>query len=558
MNLDLIKLKEQILSLPEVKEINETFDREIKIQKEAKKNNQNYVVTAKDPITSKEVDEWINLINDLDHKDKLRQDYVLSWFQRTLNVDRERLKWHIVRAGGFGGSEMSGLVDSLHGKRNFRNTAKKIISGKLFITPPTASEPAMERGNIMEDFAQERFEAKLSQLGKRWKRLEDIQKNVIEDMPNEKYPSIRSSLDGLYEVDGEVWIVDFKCPSTDVMNEYKTIGNNIAAKSSILKSASDSQGQFFVPNTKNRKKIKYHSHLPFEDYMYQLHHYLVDAECKEVKIDRTVLAVFDYQQGADSVIIEIERDEQMIKDVIEAADFYWKNYVSKGEVPPPDVNEYARAQNMPENVKLAIEEFTNSKILEKEFTTKSAVSKKILEDWFTESAGFLEDTILQLDSVEMKAKVEFNEDLTVNRLYELGYTEEEVSRMRLPGNYDTKNLKEFFHDTVVNLEDFMDGVYKQDKTKMVKAFDDLKLLKEQVPQKKLGKLDSEKVEEALLSCNEDPNVYKEEVLSTALTRKKDPNLDSRRGILSDFINEIADGVSNRLEQEFKNENKLAP
>lgn len=556
MNLKIEDLKEQILALEEIKEINKTYKAEIIKQKAAESNGQNYVIMAKKEVTPDEVDEWVNIVKELPQLSQLRQDHVLNWFKRTLNIDRERLKWHILRAGGFGGSEMAGLVASLKGKRNFRNTAKKLISGKLFMTTPTASEPNMERGNIMEDFAQERFEVKLSNMGRKWKRLEDIQKNVIEDMPNETYPAIRSSLDGLYEVDGEIWIVDFKCPSTEVMKEYKGVCSKLDDKARPLKHSNNRVAQYLVPNSDNRSKIKYSSHLPFEDYIFQLHHYLVDAECKDVKIDRTVLAVFDYQEGAESVLIEIERDDKITQSIIEAAEHYWEQHVMKGEVPPPDINEYAKAQNIPEEVQMAVEQFTNSKILEKEFTNMASNTKAIVENWFSESSGFLGDTILQLDGVELKAKAEFNEDFVVNRLYELGYSEEEVNRMRLPGSYNTKSLKEYFHDAVILLEEFMEGVHNKDKTKMVKSYDDLKILKEQVPQETLGKLNSEKVEEALLSCDEDPNVYKEEILSTALTRKKDPNLDSRREVLSDFVSDITDLASHRLEQELKHE--LAP
>ena len=546
MKLNLKELKEQILSLDEVKKINEAYRVDLEQYQAAEARGEHYVITSKKEIIPSEVDDWISLLDKLPQKSFLSHEVVLNWFKRTLLIDRERLRWHIIRTGGFGGSEMGGLVDSMHGIKNFRNTAYSLISGKLFLKTPSKSEPAMERGNIMEDFAQSRFEHKLSKLGLRWERLDDIKKNVIEDRPNEQYPSIRSSLDGLYKVNGEVWIVDFKCPSADVMKEYKGIGEKLLFKSQSLKNTTFSQ--YFVPNKQNRERIGFKSHLPFEDYIYQLHHYLVDAECKDVKIDRTVLAVFDYQEGADSVLIEVQRDENVIKDIIDASSYFWEQYVLKGQIPPPDNNEYFEAQNIPDDIQLKIEEFTNLKIMISEFTKKADDARKEIEDWVSTHTK-LDGTILKLDSLEVKADLKYNEDQVENRLLELGFSNEEIDAMREPGNYDTKALKEYFFDVVHSASAFFEGMESKNKDKMVSAVNELKRIKDLVPEKKKGSFNEEKVEQAFLSCNEDPICYKSEVVSTGLTRKKDVDLDLKRENISEMLNNILDMVSYRNGQE---------
>ena len=546
MKLNLKELKDQILQLDEVKEINDLYRKDLSLSEEAVARGEHFVITAKKEILPDEVDDWVSLLDTLPQKAFLSHEAVLNWFKRTLLIDRERLRWHIIRTGGFGGSEMGGLVDSMHGIKNFRNTAYSLISGKLFLRTPSKSEPAMERGNIMEDFAQLRFEDKLNKLGYRWERLDYIKKHVIEDKSNEQYPSIRSSLDGLYKVNGETWIVDFKCPSTDVMREYKGIGEKLNFKSKALKYSTFSQ--FFVPNSENRKRISFSSHLPFEDYIYQLHHYLVDAECKDVKIDRTVLAVFDYQEGADSVLIEIERDEAIIKDIIDASSYFWEQYVLKGQIPPPDNNEYFEAQNVPEDIQICIEEFTDLKLLISEFTKRADEVRKEIEVWVKNNTK-LSDSILKLDSLEVKAKLEFNSEQVEHRLLELGFNNEEIDLMRDAGTFDTKSLKEYFFDVVSASNLFFDGMENKDKEKMISAVTELKRIRDLVPEKKKGNFNEEKVEQAFLSCNEDPICYKSEVLSTGLTRKKDIDLDLKRENISEMLNNILDMVSHRQGQE---------
>lgn len=546
MKLNLKELKAQILALDEVKEINRLYLEDLKNSKIAEEREEHFVFTAKKEILPEEVDDWISLIDKLPQKQYLSHEAVLNWFKRTLNIDRERLRWHIIRTGGFGGSEMGGLVDSMHGIKNFRNTAYGLVSSKLFLRSPSESEPAMERGHIMEDFAQLRFEHKLTKLGLKWERLDDIQKNVIEDKPNEQYPSIRSSLDGLYKVNGKIWIVDFKCPSTEVMKEYKGVGEKLQFRSKSLKY--NTYAEFYVPNTDNREKIGFKSHLPFDDYIYQLHHYMVDAECKDVKIDKTVLAVFDYQEGADSVLIEIERDEKIMKDIIDASTYFWEQYVLKGTIPPPDTNEYFEAQNIPEHVQNAVEKFTNTKILISQLTDEADAARQEIEEWVAHHTR-LDSSILKIDSLEVKAKLVFNEDMVENRLLELGFTNDEIDAMRLPGTYDAKQLKEYFFEVLTSANEFFDGLQNQNKVKMVESVSRLKDIKALVPEKKKGNFDEERVEKAFLSCNEDPICYKSEVLSTGLTRKKDLDLDLKRENISDLLTNIIDMVSYRPEQE---------
>src|SRR3546814_10077456 len=74
---------------------------------------------------------------------------------------------------------------------------------------------------------------------------------LIESAPHPEYPWLRASLDGIYEIDGQIWIVDFKAPSESVLEEYRRTRD-------------------------------------FGDYTWQLHHYRKAAEGKGIHVDGLV------------------------------------------------------------------------------------------------------------------------------------------------------------------------------------------------------------------------------------------------------------------------------
>src|SRR3546814_15867511 len=81
---------------------------------------------------------------------------------------------------------------------------------------------------------------------------------LIESAPHPEYPWLRASLDGIYEIDGQIWIVDFKAPSESVLEEYRRTRD-------------------------------------FGDYTWQLNHYRTAAEGKGIHVARLALALYDYR-----------------------------------------------------------------------------------------------------------------------------------------------------------------------------------------------------------------------------------------------------------------------
>ena len=58
------------------------------------------------------------------------------------------------------------------------------------------------------------------------------------------------------------------------------------------------------------------NHVPFEDYICQVHHYGLDARIKGVNADRYILSIFDCL-NVESTLIEIEKDPSVERDIVE-------------------------------------------------------------------------------------------------------------------------------------------------------------------------------------------------------------------------------------------------
>src|SRR3546814_13020044 len=88
------------------------------------------------------------------------------------------------------------------------------------MVPPSGPTVDTKRGIDREPFIRDRFEDGLSREGIPFRHCDDLQK-LIESAPHPEYPWLCASLDGIYEIDGQIWIVDFKAPSESVLEEYR-------------------------------------------------------------------------------------------------------------------------------------------------------------------------------------------------------------------------------------------------------------------------------------------------------------------------------------------------
>src|SRR5690606_10429535 len=149
----------------------------------------------------------------------------------------------------------------------------------------------------LEDHVREVFERKLTEQGKTWRPRLDL-KAAVEAGPHPEHPHLRASLDAFYEIDGELVITDFKAPSETSLDSYRRYGD-------------------------------------FDDYVAQLNHYKVVAKGHGVRVDRLLLAMYDYRRVASvgCEVFDIPDDPALQNRIIEASAELWNAYILQGLIP---------------------------------------------------------------------------------------------------------------------------------------------------------------------------------------------------------------------------------
>lgn len=448
--------------------------------------------------------QLISKIRNLPQFRKLDADAVAKWIYLTDKIDKGRLEWHVSRASGFGGSEMGALIATLE-NRPHRMTANRIIKDKLFITPPKRPNVDMKRGLEMEDYVQQRFEDSLNKNGVSWHRRDDLVDKVF-NMKNPDYSWMRSSLDAVYDIDGATTIVDFKAPMPQVLEDYKKYGN-------------------------------------YRDYIVQLHHYRMDAQCKNIGIENMLLAMYDYKSNGIEAF-EVEYDMDLCATILDAGDFYWNKHVLRGIVPDLNLPDYAIAdEDIPDDIKYASKKYINSKIIADNVKSLSDDLRKKVEIWINDTGRLDKSVLLLSDYMQIKGSPEFDCDSAIERLKELGWSEGELDKLRLPDSYDKKKIEESYDSMLRSVERLHES-REYGKIELEKEIDNLISLSKDAPIKEKGRWDENKIKDAIVSCNENPEMFITEKLSSGLPRGKNDSLDELKGLVQEEVWSLIDHLSN--------------
>lgn len=237
-----------------------------------------------------------------------------KWLDDTLRVEPERVEWHIERASGFGGSEAGLLLE--WATRNESNpvvgtgwgTVERLVRQKLLQLAPDAPGVDARRGIALEPVVNALFEESLTKHGRTWTRRDDV-KAQIEHAPHPRMPWLRASLDGVYEIDGDICIVDFKAPSEASLDKHK-------------------------------ERLS-------TGYIAQLNHYALVAHGHGVRVGRLMLAMLDYRRFGEEPIafFPVENSAYLQTRVAEGGRSLWHDHVLTGMVPAPRA---ARSETSPE------------------------------------------------------------------------------------------------------------------------------------------------------------------------------------------------------------------
>jgi len=417
---------------------------------------------------------YLEAISRLPQAAMLLPENVSRWLADTMRIDPGRVGWHIQRAGGFGGSEAGLLLE--WATRNDPNpivgtgwgTPARLVRQKLLMLAPDVPGLDARRGIALEPVIAQIFEDTLARDGKIWKRREDL-KHLVESSGHPAMPWMRASLDGLYEIDGKFWIVDFKAPSETSLE-------------------------------KHREKLSL-------GYVSQLNHYAMVARGLGVEVGNLALVMFDYRRFGEKpiIIFEVQPDLELQRRIAEGGRSLWHEYVLAGLVP---ALKESSVDSIPQGLIKNLEELRQIKRnIADLMRRKEIVSDEVLAKM---SAAGLDK--ISVDLLEGSATVTLRRDLDVERAWE------RIDAFRALSNGNERSLYDFYAPAFVDSDEaarwamelrdainaLPSGILPENLSKLVKKMPEI------VPGKPLRN----PIRQALRDIGEDPRDFEVPVVST--------------------------------------------
>jgi hypothetical protein len=137
----------------------------------------------------------------------IKQEDARRWYQSVMELDPQRLTWHIARLKGLGGSDVGAVAAWKMGVFNIFKTPRDIIDEKLLRRPIEPQNKDMRRGTYLEPIIQRLFWEDYGAVSR-----PDLIDAVLGHQCAE-YPWMRGNPDDIVEIAGRLYVVDYKSPS---------------------------------------------------------------------------------------------------------------------------------------------------------------------------------------------------------------------------------------------------------------------------------------------------------------------------------------------------------
>jgi predicted phage-related endonuclease len=242
------------------------------------------------------IDEQIKALYKAEQSQFFTENRVKKWMDQVLQVDGDRLPWHIKRTYGFGGSEVGVLVAERNGLVDAFESARNIVAAKLLINPPSAAIPAMERGQYMEDIVAKKFMSD-------WAKHKPVR--------DEEAMSVMSKAIG------------YRNWQNGSPDDVVILGKN--RKRYVIDYKAPGDGGYEIKGVPMR-------------YAAQLHHYGMIADKCGIKVDGYLLVAIDYRYWKLETL-PVPFDPELQEQILEAGDYYWNEFVMQDRLP-----DFARKQ----------------------------------------------------------------------------------------------------------------------------------------------------------------------------------------------------------------------
>lgn len=255
-----------------------------------------------------------DVIDALPQRPAIPDETAASWIRRTWSTSeaRQRLElglasdvepevgrvhnhvlWHVRRASAIGGSEASTVYQHFEGRPGgFGQDAHNLVLQKLLVIAPSAGTPEMARGVRAEPWLQRMLDA--DRPG--WRRDQQTLDRLRGFRWDLRPGMVGTPDDVMIDPDGRRIILDYKCPSADVIADY------------------DKNGVAF-------------------DYVCQLHHYATLCLASRTGFDEMAIEAFD-PRSFELKRFAVPFDQALCVTLAKRIDAIWMEHVLSGNVPP--------------------------------------------------------------------------------------------------------------------------------------------------------------------------------------------------------------------------------
>lgn len=250
-----------------------------------------------------------------------RIEEVAMWLEKSYRENPEKTFWHVVRAGGIGGSDMGVLYAATEGDQGQSpfQTNRDIIKSKLFRVPIGEDSIHTSRGTRMEGYVKDLFLKDLA--------IGNIVENTLsaEEKSEQRNNAEKNPLYGAKSILDEKMEMAF---TTFYDPEHPWLNGN--PDEIIMKP----DGKIVIVDYKAPVNVE--STIP-DYYLAQVHHYgiIFKKQFPELadKVESVALASFNYREGAEVIYKEVPFDSEIERKVLEIGDKYWNDYVMKDVLP---------------------------------------------------------------------------------------------------------------------------------------------------------------------------------------------------------------------------------
>ena len=249
------------------------------------------------------------LIDMLPQRPVIEDKHAERWLNRTIEMAIQRMElemgegkatvadvhnhvlWHVRRASAIGGSEIGEVVLHFRGEKGNFSNARNLVLEKLLIMAPMPGDEAMSRGVIAEPYIQMMYLKDVEGIS------DEASLDLLKGYRWEGAPQIVGTPDDIVIYPQNFRkIIDYKCPSAAVNEEYEKKG-----------------GVSF-------------------GYVCQVHQYGILS--KHAGVDYVGMDVCCFDPRTFKIVpYKIDYDPELEQEMLESSAILWNDYVMKGVVP---------------------------------------------------------------------------------------------------------------------------------------------------------------------------------------------------------------------------------